>query len=80
MTHGVRVAIQYAFGPLNFHRVEANYHPQNERSARLLKRLGFIEEGIAQNYLYINKAWQPHMRTSLTNANWQPVQPSSHFA
>ncbi|WP_019603633.1 GNAT family N-acetyltransferase [Teredinibacter turnerae] len=58
-------AIAHAFGPLKLHRIMANYMPHNNRSARLLKRLGFKIEGVAQNYLEINGRWENHVLTAL---------------
>jgi ribosomal-protein-alanine N-acetyltransferase len=48
----------------------ANYRPQNERSARLLERLGFTREGLAKDYLFIDGAWRDHVLTSLTNRHF----------
>ncbi|MBX9689208.1 MAG: GNAT family N-acetyltransferase [Candidatus Obscuribacterales bacterium] len=62
---------KYAFEELNLHRIMANYMPTNERSGRLLKRLGFSIEGYARDYLYLNGEWQDHILTSLSNPNWQ---------
>lgn len=47
----------------------ANYLPQNQRSAALLKRLGFSVEGYARDYLKINGEWQDHILTSLVNSD-----------
>ena len=41
--------------------------PSNERSAGLARRLGFVPEGIARDYLYIDGAWRDHVLTALTN-------------
>jgi ribosomal-protein-alanine N-acetyltransferase len=43
----------------------ANFRPENDRSRRLLQRLGFVEEGFARNYLFIDGAWRDHVLTSL---------------
>ncbi len=73
MTEALKVAIRYAFEEMNFHRIEANYQPKNLKSENILRKLGFIEEGLAQSYLHINGIWEPHMKTSLTNQNWRPT-------
>jgi ribosomal-protein-alanine N-acetyltransferase len=60
-------AINYTFGALKLHRIMANYQPSNERSGRLLRRLGFTVEGYARDYLFLNGAWRDHILTSLVN-------------
>jgi ribosomal-protein-alanine N-acetyltransferase len=45
----------------------ANYVPTNERSGRLLRRLGFVVEGYARDYLFIGGRFQDHVLTALTN-------------
>ncbi|HEY9857639.1 MAG TPA: GNAT family N-acetyltransferase [Stenomitos sp.] len=71
LTEVLPVALGFVFDRLAMHRVQANYMPHNERSGALLKRLGFVIEGYARDYLYINGAWRDHLLTSLTNPNWQ---------
>ena len=60
-------AIEYAFNDLKLNRIMANYMPENERSAGLLKSLGFEREGLAKDYLHINGKWEDHVLTSLLN-------------
>ena len=69
---GVGAMIAHAFGPLNLHRLVANYHPANERSGALLRRLGFVVEGYARDQLYLRGTWRDHVLTSLTNPSWKP--------
>jgi [ribosomal protein S5]-alanine N-acetyltransferase len=72
MTEALGVATQYVFQELNFHRIMANYMPHNRRSGNVLKRLGFVVEGYARDYLMINGQWEDHILTSLTNPHWKP--------
>lgn len=72
MTEALKAAIQYIFQESNIHRIMANYMPHNQRSGNLLKRLGFVVEGYAKDYLLINGKWEDHILTSLTNSSWQP--------
>ncbi len=60
-------AIRYAFDELRLHRLMANYVPSNERSGRLLRRLGFVVEGYARDYLFIGGQFRDHVLTSLTH-------------
>ncbi|MFO1253250.1 MAG: GNAT family N-acetyltransferase [Inhella sp.] len=41
----VAALLDWGFGPLNLHRVEADIDPENRASAQLLQRLGFQLEG-----------------------------------
>lgn len=73
MQEALKLAITYAFNELQLHRIMANYQPENQRSAKTLKALGFVTEGVAKNYLYIDGAWRNHVLTSLTNSDAPPV-------
>jgi len=61
MTEALRALIPHAFYDLRLNRVEAACLPNNEASQRLLRRVGFREEGFARKYLRINGAWQDHV-------------------
>lgn len=67
MFEALTAAVEYVFAERRLHRIMANYVPTNERSGRLLRRLGFAVEGYARDYLYINGAWRDHVLTALTN-------------
>jgi ribosomal-protein-alanine N-acetyltransferase len=71
MHEALSAAIPYVFEALNLHRISANHMPTNERSARLLRRLGFAIEGYARDYLRIDGLWRDHVLTSLANPNWR---------
>lgn len=72
MHEALRAAIDYCFGTLGLHRIMANHLPTNVRSARLLRRLGFVPEGYARDYLLIAGRWQDHVLTALTHPGWAP--------
>lgn len=64
MTEALGDLVPYAFERFHLHRLEANYMPRNERSGRVLARLGFEKEGLARNYLLINGKWEDHVLTA----------------
>ncbi|EKQ69612.1 acetyltransferase, ribosomal protein N-acetylase [Leptolyngbyaceae cyanobacterium JSC-12] len=71
MTEALKIAIAYLFNEQQFHRISANYMPRNQRSSNVLRRLGFVIEGYARDYLLINGKWEDHILASLTNPHWQ---------
>jgi ribosomal-protein-alanine N-acetyltransferase len=74
MQEALSAAIAHVFGPpLRLHRIMANYLPHNQRSGALLRRLGFVPEGYARDYLFIDGAWRDHVMTALTNP--EPMAP-----
>jgi len=64
MREALQAGLDWAFGGLGLHRVMANHLPRNERSARLLARLGFEREGYAKRYLQIAGVWEDHVLTA----------------
>lgn len=71
MYEALSEAIRFVFDELELHRIQANHLPENTRSARLLKRLGFEIEGRARNYLLIAGEWRDHVLTSLANERYE---------
>lgn len=71
MFEALQKAISYVFDDMLLHRIMANYMPTNERSGKLLARLGFSVEGYARDYLYFHGQWRDHVLTALTNDNWK---------
>jgi len=67
MAEALGAVIRYAFDELRLHRLEASVIPSNERSVRVLERAGFVVEGYARKYLFINGQLRDHLLTSLSN-------------
>lgn len=70
MRETLAATIGYVFEELRLHRVMANHLPENERSAALLQRLGFVTEGHAKEYLHIAGEWRDHVLNALVNPDW----------
>ncbi|HSI73005.1 MAG TPA: ribosomal protein S5-alanine N-acetyltransferase [Fimbriimonas sp.] len=71
MAEALEAIISYLFEEQNMHRLSAMYMPRNERSGRLLRKLGFQVEGYARDYLLIDGQWEDHVMTSLVNQSWR---------
>jgi ribosomal-protein-alanine N-acetyltransferase len=63
--------MDYAFGELQLHRLEANVMPRNTASLALLRSLGFFEEGLAPAYLQIQGVWEDHLHMVMLREQWQ---------
>jgi [ribosomal protein S5]-alanine N-acetyltransferase len=70
MTQGVRLTVDFAFGPLALHRLEANIQPDNAPSIALVRRLGFRLEGFSPKYLHIAGDWRDHERWAVLSDEW----------
>lgn len=71
MARGLALALARGFGELGLHRVEANVQPGNERSRRLVARLGFVREGFSERYLKVGGRWRDHERWALRAEQWR---------
>jgi ribosomal-protein-alanine N-acetyltransferase len=76
MSEALRAATGWVFSELRLHRIMANYQPQNERSGRLLERLGFVREGFAPRYLFIDGEWRDHVLTALISGRLERDAPA----
>jgi len=70
MREALIAAIRYMFQMEGLHRIEANVMPHNDRSVRLLQRLGFRNEGRAQRYLNIQGRWEDHDHYVMLAEEW----------
>jgi ribosomal-protein-alanine N-acetyltransferase len=66
----VVVLTRFAFEELRLHRIQIAIIPRNARSRRVMEKLRFREEGVAQRYLEINGVWEDHVRYAITVEEW----------
>jgi len=70
MTEAVGLGLHHAFLDLKLHRVEANVQPSNKPSIAVLRRNGFVKEGLSRRYLKINGRWRDHERWAILKEDW----------
>ena len=58
MTEAARAVVTYAFERLGLHRIEAGVLVGNDRSVRVLQKLGFHEEGTLRAHLQLEGQFQ----------------------
>ena len=71
MTEALSGVLEFSFGELGLHRVEAACLPTNIASRGLLLRMGFREEGYARKFLRINGQWQDHVLFAILREEWR---------
>jgi len=71
MSEAVLVATRFALEDLQLHRVEICIIPRNHNSRRVMEKLGYREEGIAERFLEINGTWEDHVRYGFTVEEWR---------
>lgn len=67
---GVLVLTRFAFEQLHLHRLEVCIVPRNENSRRVMDKLAFRCEGLAERFLEINGVWEDHLRFAITVEEW----------
>jgi [ribosomal protein S5]-alanine N-acetyltransferase len=72
MSEATRLSLDFAFGQLGLHRVEAACLPTNAPSRGLLEKVGFQYEGYARGYLRIDGAWRDHVLYAILREEWRP--------
>jgi ribosomal-protein-alanine N-acetyltransferase len=74
-TEAVTAMLDFCFGELGLHRLEAFIHPENQPSLRLIERLGFRREGLLRDHLRVGDEWRDDALYALLAAEWRsPVQ------
>jgi [ribosomal protein S5]-alanine N-acetyltransferase len=66
MREAMELVLDYAFGTLALHRIEANIQPGNAPSIALARGAGFRLEGYSPRYLLIGGRWRDHERYAIT--------------
>jgi ribosomal-protein-alanine N-acetyltransferase len=72
MSEAVALTLHFSFETLGLNRVEAACLVHNEASRRLLRKMGFKEEGVARRYLCINGLWQDHVTHAILRDDPRP--------
>jgi ribosomal-protein-alanine N-acetyltransferase len=57
----IGAVLDFAFGAAELHRVQAAIMPRNDKSLRVIEKVGFRREGYAERYLQIAGKWEDHI-------------------
>jgi ribosomal-protein-alanine N-acetyltransferase len=72
-TVSVNEVLRFGFERLALHRVEATVHTQNQRSARVLQKLGFRREGTLRHYRFARGVFFDTFIFGLLRDEWRDV-------
>src|SRR5262249_20067122 len=70
MSEAVAATLSWAFSAVRLHRVQAAVMPRNTASLRVVARVGFRREGVAERYLCIAGSWEDHVIFAVTAEEW----------
>jgi RimJ/RimL family protein N-acetyltransferase len=76
-TETLRALLDYMFGTLGVHRVMADALAENEKSIRLLERVGFRQEGYLRDAEWFEGKWADNVIYGLLRSEWD-AQKQSH--
>lgn len=74
MTEALRAIIDYGFESLGLNRIEAHTASINTSSRKLLRRLGFFEEGIFRESSFFRGEFRDDCHYSLLRREWDTTQ------
>jgi ribosomal-protein-alanine N-acetyltransferase len=78
MPEAVVVVCKYGFEELRLHRLQVAIIPRNKNSRRVMEKLRYRDEGIAERYLEINGTWEDHVRYAITAEEWEKRRAELH--
>lgn len=67
----LELVLSYAFDELRLHKVTANAYPFNDGSLGLLRRLGFVEEGVGREDTFVDGDYRDTHYFGLLDREWR---------
>jgi ribosomal-protein-alanine N-acetyltransferase len=68
-TEAVSAMLNFCFGQLGLHRVQAYIHPDNSASIALVEKLGFTREGLLRDNMRVGDAWRDDLLYALLSTD-----------
>lgn len=70
-TEAATLMLDFGFGTLGLHRIQAACGPDNRPSQRMLAKLGFTPEGRIRDHVFTNGAWRDSLLYSILVHEWR---------
>ncbi|MFC4158115.1 GNAT family N-acetyltransferase [Chitinimonas lacunae] len=74
MTEAMRAVLEYGFEVMQVNRIQAEIHPDNLPSIRLVEKLGFALEGVHREQAFWANAYHDLACYSLLQRDWRALQ------
>ncbi len=71
MSEAIRAIIRYGFEQMNAHTIEADINPENDASAKILERHGFVREGLFRENVFFEGEFSDSAIYSLLKRDWK---------
>lgn len=72
-TETAKLLIEFGFCQLNLHRIFATCDPRNMASAKILKKIGMIQEGRIREDLLLETGWRDSFLYSILEHEWLEI-------
>ena len=69
----LRAVLDYGFGTLNLHRIEAEIDPENVASVRAVERMGFVREGLLRERWLVEGKTSDSLMMGLLRREWDAI-------
>ncbi|MDY6771400.1 MAG: GNAT family protein [Candidatus Nanohaloarchaea archaeon] len=69
-TEAMELFVTYAFDQLNYHKLYARTHADNEASRRLFEKLGFEQEGVFRDHAYLDGSYTDLIYHAMFEEEW----------
>ncbi|MFN0032734.1 MAG: GNAT family N-acetyltransferase [Flavobacteriales bacterium] len=77
MSEALQAALRFAFEQMHAHSIDADIHPANGASAKILERNGFVREAYLRENFYFNGEFHDSVWYGLLKRDWEAAQKKS---
>ena len=70
-SEAIRIMVDYLFLSKNIVRIQAETHPQNIASQRVLEKVGFKNEGVVRKSSFVRGEWRDRYLYSILREEWK---------
>ena len=71
MTEALHAILDWGFMQMQVNRIDAQIHPDNDRSIKLARKLGFVEEGRLREIAWWGSRHHDMLQFSLLRREWR---------